>query len=63
VRKRADLIRWGHVIVGPTGRTAKVVNVKRIASEALGPLIEITLDTGETMRRPPGTKLDVVRSR
>lgn len=63
MRKRADLIRWGHVITAPTGRVAKVVDVKRITSETLGPLIEITLDTGETMRRPPGAKLDVVRSR
>jgi hypothetical protein len=51
------------VIASPTGRTARVVNVKRITSETLGPLIEITLDTGETMRRPPGTKLNVVRSK
>lgn len=63
MKKRADLVRWGHVIVGPTGRTAKVVDVKRITSETLGPLIEITLDTGETMRRSPGAKLNVVRSR
>lgn len=56
-------MRWGHVITRANGRTAKVTNVRRVASEQLGPLIEITLDSGEVLRRTPGAKLDVVRSR
>lgn len=63
MKRRAKLVRGGHVVTRANGRTAKVTNVRRVVSEQLGELIEITLDSGEVLRRTPGAKLDVVRSR
>jgi len=59
MRRRADLVRWGQTITYAGGKTAKINDVKRVTSE-LGPMIEITLDNGEVIRRTPGSKIEVV---
>ncbi len=59
MRRRADLVRWGQTITYAGGKTAKISDVKRVTSE-LGPMIEITLDNGEVIRRTPGSKIEVV---
>jgi hypothetical protein len=63
VKRRADRIRWGNTIALASGGTIKVTDVKRVQSSTLGEIIEITLEDGRTMRRTPGAKLDVVRSK
>lgn len=60
MRRRADRVRWGQTITYAGGKTAKINDVKRVTSAELGPMIEITLDNGEVIRRTPGSKIEVV---
>ena len=60
MKRRADRLRPRRVI-DLQGRELTIATVRRVRSEVLGELIELTFTNGSSVRRPPGAQVDVIR--